>query len=913
MRIEVAVNRDVSSSTIKGNLLEDLSEKLLTAQSYDVESQIRLTATELDLLCTHRISGKKVYVECKAYRDKKIDANILKNLVGTLFLKGYDEAWIISTSEFGKDAKGLILEWKDNKNAPRVSFYTPEKVIDTLLRAKVIGYPPTQLIDNNLSSHQIGDWVLLITEYGDFWALTILSQGLPKYVSVFHTNSNIQVDNATWRNIAQTDSSLANLEYKDIELYKEHKIIESKTTSVVQVQIGDEWTDYRPSRPKDFVGRKKEISYLFKFFKKIRNQETDTRIFAITGNSGMGKSSLIAKIRNHAQNQSHKSNIFIYAVDLRAANNGDYVDSALLKVLSEAQHNGFGDQSIELAFSNAASPLNSESIQLFLTSLEVKKQIVVLVFDQFEELYSKPDMYQVFEKAQLLMLETSSVRSNFCLGFAWKTDSTIYNEHPAYFLWHRLSDHRVTRKLAPFSDRESQSILNILEKEIGENLHSDLRYNLVVSSQGYPWLLKKLCIHIFNKIKEGTDQNNLLKNQLSVESLFKEDIETLSASEISCLKVIAEKAPVDWHVIIEISSPDTIKSLIDRRLIIRSGDKLNIYWDIFREYLLTNTVPVIPLRYLPSNDFTSLFKVANCLEKTASKSIAELVRETGFSEGTIQNIGTNMIMFGIANREYSSYTLDNEIESSTEHNILIKVREKLSKHVFTLLLKENYRDLSFTTETLVDLFKTAYPDKEYSEKTFRSYTIRLCRWLEYCGLIESSQTGWSFKEKGEVLTSTRMQDIRKRNSRVFKAPSSPALTLEALIWIESEQIVSKEQIGEKKGYRNAVSTLRRFDLIELQDSNYILNKSKLLKFKNNKEALWLSGNSESILLEVIALLEANIELTGLEIGKYISEKYSYNWTEASQRRNGGGIRQWAYWLYEGKRNSEIPDCPGRLW
>ena len=119
------------------------------------------------------------------------------------------------------------------------------------------------------------------------------------------------------------------------------------------------------------------------------------------------------------------------------------------------------------------------------------------------------------------------MKLNFCLGFAWKTDSTTHSEHPAYFFWHTLSDYRITRKLSPFSDGESGAAISIFEKEINQKLHTDLRHNLIVSSQGYPWLLKKLCIHLYEKIENGADQNNLLENKLDIASLFKEDMDEL--------------------------------------------------------------------------------------------------------------------------------------------------------------------------------------------------------------------------------------------------------------------------------------------------------------------------------------------------------------------------------------------------
>lgn len=504
MKIEVALNKSASTKE-RGDLLEDLTEKLLTAQSYEVIKEIRFTAVELDLLCRHKISGKEIYVECKAYRDKNIDANILKNLAGTLFFKDYSEAWLIGTGGYGKEAKGFVKEWqeKPKEQATRLSFYDPEKVIESLINAGVIKARPEDKASEHMGSENlIGEWVLLVTKFGMFWAAATLSGGIPAGVICYYANNNeLLIDAKLQEKLSETDTSLNNLDFSIAKsgVSKSQELTTTKLVDVVQVQTGEAWTDYRPARPEDFVGRTKDINFIFDFFKNIKEKKTNTRIFAITGNSGMGKSSFIAKLKSKAGNYQNKNKFFVFPVDVRAATGPEYIYSSLLNALKSAQDKGFGDHKIDLILSDVGNPLNSETIKAFLESLEPKNQIITLVFDQFEELYSKPELFDVFEKAKALLLNAASMKLNFCLGFAWKTDSTTHSEHPAYFFWHELSDYRITRKLSPFSDGESGAAISIFEKEIDQKLHTDLRHNLVVSSQGYPWLNNKQGQALFDK------------------------------------------------------------------------------------------------------------------------------------------------------------------------------------------------------------------------------------------------------------------------------------------------------------------------------------------------------------------------------------------------------------------------------
>ncbi|EMJ8548221.1 restriction endonuclease, partial [Acinetobacter baumannii] len=90
MNIEICTPNSATTKD-KGDLLEKLSKNMLEAQNYHVDEEVRKTGSELDLLCKHNVSKKKIYVECKAYRDKKIDATIIRQLLGTVVFEDYDE------------------------------------------------------------------------------------------------------------------------------------------------------------------------------------------------------------------------------------------------------------------------------------------------------------------------------------------------------------------------------------------------------------------------------------------------------------------------------------------------------------------------------------------------------------------------------------------------------------------------------------------------------------------------------------------------------------------------------------------------------------------------------------------------------------------------------------------------------
>lgn len=896
MNIEVAVAPG-STTKQKGDLLENLASKLLTAQSYKVTKEIRFTGVELDLLCKHTVSGRIIYVECKAYRDN-IDANIIKNLAGTQMMRNFDEAWLITTAELGKEAKGLVEEWrsKDNPRAAQLSFYTPALVIESLINSGAISEPPRITVLKQIGSKNlVGEWTLLISTYGDFWLCTKLSGGIPIDVYAFYaTNGEPVLDEGLLSNLKQTDSSLQDLRFVSPEGPKADVITNSATTvDVATVQYGDSWSDYRPSRPQDFVGRERDQRTIWDYFKSVINNETATRAFAFTGDSGMGKSSLVAKMVDRAKSFRRGRKVFVYAVDLRAATTPAYIYSALLRCLRSAQESGFGNASIDISISDISAPLNSSSVKEFLDSVEDAGQLVVLILDQFEELYTKPELYDIFDRAKSLLLSCAALRSNFCLGFAWKTDSNTPDGHPSYFFWHSLSDYRITQKLAPFSDQDSQAALNVFEKQLGQRLDSDLRHNLLASSQGYPWLLKKLCIHIYEKIQEGAEQKDLLENELDVESLFNDDLKQLSSSERACLNFIAQRAPVDWFEVIETSTVETITSLTHRRLVVRSGDRLNIYWDIFREYLLTRKVPVIPLRYLPSTDFSSVWQVVKSLDHKKWLTVPEIARASGFSEGTVQNIGTDINMFGIALRDEGRYLLVPEIDGALAMSVARKAREKFKRHAFTLSLQARPSNTVVTVHDAEEFLKGMFPNSSYASTTWRAYAVRLCRWLELCGLLTLVREGWIYRDKGDVKEAELNK--RRRTHDLYMPPTSPEATLQCLEWLRSHgEFTTLEKMP--RGHSGSLRAIARFGLAVITNKTVRLDESALAKYSTSVEALQRGAAKEFSIQESMAILKDNPGVSSEAFGRLFSERMKLNWSSSTQLRSGRPLKQWSQWL-----------------
>jgi hypothetical protein len=911
MKIEVACKKS-DSTKVKGDLLEGISKELLEAQGYSVIEELRITGAELDLMCKHQVSGKEIYVECKAQKEK-IGAPILRQLNGTVDAYEYSEGWLLSTSEFGKEAKGFIDMWqkKPLPKSSKLSFYTPEKIIKSLQKASILCPPPIEEAKEYVGGDEfIGEWLLLLTSYGRYWAVYTLQGGAPCGVLIYNAKSGRHIqDEETLTNISRLETVLAdyNLHFGVCEEGGSPRSMITALPNVVEVQTGDSWDDYRPARPKDFVGRESTQKQILDLLKSTKEKTSDTRVFAITGKSGLGKSSLIAKVRDRARNKFHKNRYFIYAVDMRGAKTPSYISASLLACLKEAQKKGFGEV-IDIQLEDPSAPLSSPSIVEYLRTVEEKRQVICLVFDQFEELYSKTELFGVFSAASDLMLDVVSYKGNITLGFAWKTDSTTQQDHPAYHMWHNLSDYRREYKLDVFNKGEIIKSITAFEKEIKKKIPIELRLQIEQSCQGFPWLLKKLCINMFENLKQGGEVSPLLAD-LDVGGLFQDDLRSLSQAEHTCLKMIAKNAPADWSETIESSGISVLNSLVHKRLVIKSGDRLNVYWDIFKDYLLTGNAPVVPFNYIPTTDVSSMIKVAKNLNNSTYLSAANVSKKCEIKERTVWNVGADLVMFGIAERNGTSFKLHRKITDVTDIALIQKIRDKLGKHSLKLALYKDNSGKIVDKDTIADTLKSSLPKARFSDKTWKIYTNRLITALVYSGYLIRTGTDLVVQDKGAPLADAgRAQRQGRAKGLVFSATASPASTCETLLLIEENDDI--EEIVAN-GYNNSLTVLSRFDLISIEGSKIKINSQSIMKYGGNKEAVWTSAKNEPAISRCIEKLNQEPNITGPELGDFVSSEYDKQWTSASKSRNGNSLKQWSNWIREGMLESSIPPPPGR--
>lgn len=564
---------EADSTTKKGQILESFSREFLETQGFEVQEEVRLTGMEIDLLCRDTATGETVLVECKAYRNN-LPADAISKVLGNVIIRGANAGWLITTHGLSKDGRGIKHEWskKEIDERRKLRIYEPQELVERLISARLV-VDPISLDAASEEFRATDQAYLLVTERGRFWAVPMadLATGVTSACKLFHADSgNVAGDAMNW--IRTTDTSLAELDWTNTKPTAERsKLIEDELQSIVTVPMADAWSDLRPARPMDFVGREECINNVFGFFDSIRDAKTTTRLLALKAPSGWGKSSTVLKIVDKSRKPKNRKKIFVFAVDSRAATTKRFPELALTAAIKGAIDDGFVDAADDLVFGGSGNFFSSDSIKRFLNTLTNEGKVICLIFDQFEELLYKPELSEVFEDMKKLCTSVEGAQTNIAVGFSWRTDGSITTEHKAYHLWHELEDHRVEIDLPPFSDAEVSKAIGRFGKELGQVVSPQLRRVLIDNCQGYPWLLKKLCVHIFELVKSGSEQSDIIGQGLNIEELFRKDLERLSPGELACIKQIAKESPAEYFKIDQITD----------QIIHRSMSELHCYSEFF--------------------------------------------------------------------------------------------------------------------------------------------------------------------------------------------------------------------------------------------------------------------------------------------------------------------------------------------
>lgn len=901
--IEVAAAPE-TPTTERGRVLERFARRLLETQHYRVEEEVRLTGTEVDLLAVERATGERVFVECKAHRST-IAAEVLHKILGNVAFRGFSAGWLISTHALGKDAKGMRDEWEQRppEERRRLQMYDPPRLVERLVAARVIVAPGALARPADLRCAE--ESYLLLTTFGEFWAVPVLDgeAGMRQAALLYEAATGARVTApATLSAIAGTDTTLAGLRWlagKPANPEHEAERLRRELQSIVRIPIAEHWADYRPARPEDFVGRDQLQQEVIGFFDRVRTGQSQTRLFAVKAPSGWGKSSCVLKIASRASSTRGRRRFFVFAVDSRAATSRRFGELALFTALNEAIKAGFVEDPGGLTLGGADNPFATESMGRLLAALRRDNKVVCLVFDQFEELLYKEELEPVFDEMRALCNAVDEAQENLLVGFSWKTDGTIPAEHKAYHLWHSLADRRLEFELAPFTATEVATALNRFSQELGQQLAPQLRRLLTDHCQGFPWLLKKLCIHVLELAKGGMDQSDMLGRSLSIQELFRKDIERLNQTEYACIKQIAAEAPAEFFKISNTYGDDVVNRLLDRRLTVRSGPRLSIYWDIFRDYVLTEKVPYIPVNYIPQANFSNYVGGLRFLLRERETTYEALGAELGIEEATADNLVRDMVMVGNAQAVRGL----RHVEAIHEHagDAAVVLLDFFKSHVvYQRLASTVGAGGTFTEETMRAVTRRVLSapsssHKGFSERFLDQCAQKLLRWFRGLGLVGNGKNDADYvlvaRPPSPNFLDGEVPSIPRRARSLLLGEAPPEKAAAALHDLIAG-VASVEEVVRRHG-ANALTSLKNLGLIdERRRVQADLRESGV----EAAEQVRCRAMASPTVLLVKELVAAKPGISGTEVGAAVAERFGLSWSEGSKLRCGSALKRWARWI-----------------
>jgi DNA polymerase III delta prime subunit len=640
----------------KGKFWEEISAPLFRRHRWKVIENIEFQGMQTDIYVKHLDTGKRGLIECK-FEKSPIEAPAIYKLMGQADSEEVKYAYLLSTSDLNPKARGIVEKYH-NKQYDLV-IWSSNILAKVFMDIYDINLPEI----NESYANRVEAITLLITHKKDFFwvAEKIGDDGYPSHAIIFPIPKR-SVNSENWQEYFSRykifSETLEITVFNQTVIEPEDKSTNQLSSEIEKVTVSkinqaDSFDDYhRPSRPENFFGRAETQNEFWDFLKNVRDKKTDLRVVCFRGSTGVGKSSLVLKLASDCRQKQEYKNNFIYHVDVTSSyleKETLYVIAVIRKALQEAIDTGFIDIPNHQVFIESSEPpyFDSKSIKLVRQKLQEADRVILIFFDQFEEILTKNSLSSIYEMFEKIAYEVDSLKENLVLGFCWRTDVNLPTTNPAYFTWHNLTKVRKDIYFNEFSKQDSSSLLDGFEKYLNEKhkrkrkrLQKSIRDWLLENCQNQPWLLKRFCGDIYNQHLNGADVYSAEKKVITkfdIKTIFDKDIETATdiPGSYKCLEHIAKLSPVDKMDVCSQFNRDVINSLLKSKLVIENGSNYKIYWDMFREYLVEKKLPEMTISYRFRTNISTVLKIFRLLNQY--ETISDLVPVSGYKQKTVEN------------------------------------------------------------------------------------------------------------------------------------------------------------------------------------------------------------------------------------------------------------------------------------
>ena len=888
----------------RGKLFEKMIGEVLRHYGYKINKtpSVNYAGMEIDIEGELIATGIPLCAECK-YSEKQVDTPKLQAFIGKYITRWNKDkkchGLFLAIPGINSHAKGFYNEnWKNTPDYT-VVLYEEEQVLEAILNTNNVVHPDCIMQQIIHEVGKAGDWILLYTESGLFFIQYVIPPGsaIAEKVAIFNSQGKAITSEKTIDYITNLFPEIKNsIVILDEYSKAQYLQIEQEKEEIVEVKGSTTCFEYQfPASPEHFVGRKLVLDEVKSFLKDIINKNTSSRGLLFQGNSGWGKSSTVLASTGLLKKSEH----FAVAIDSRSASSSQFI----LRVIDYTRKK----------FDNFGGLISPDDITGFDGALdyllkigkilEEKEKVLFIFLDQFENIFFQ---IHTLKNIRNLFLKLCDAQTNVVIGFSWKTDligSTI--DFP-YQIQNDLVSSSKRVDLEIFSEVETNAILDKLSAELHTSIRKDLRFLLSEFSQGYPWLLKKLCAHVKAQRESGKSQANIAESFLNIEELFKEDIRYLSAEQDEALHQIAKIAPISVSEIGDEFSHTIVQSLVDRRLIVRIGNKYDVYWDIFRDYLNTGRLPVQENYMLRKNIGTILSVTKLLVDENGKLNINQIQEKLSLTEKTFYNIARDMRLLGLARSEEGFFMLNIDLPiEEKEFEIALKayLKERLQRNRLIWGLIEKLKlDEKISITKVAELLSSWCPYITASVKTWRTYARVFSDWMDRTDLAiyDSNKSMLVHYTPGEVIRERQFLRIKGRSRYKFICVQYSPVE-EALIRIANatKKNVSINWSGFTRSTKAKVlSTIEDLGLIR-RESNRIFVTRMLIYISENSEKrpalLGIQALKIESFVKFFELLK-KYKTTGrslFDLGKELKSILEIDWKDTTAHANAKIMLNWA--------------------
>jgi conflict system STAND superfamily ATPase/restriction endonuclease len=869
----------------KGHLFEKFVGKLMENFGFDevTESDVNVSADgiELDLSVKHSMMNKGAVIECKAYSNN-VKSGAFTSLYGKLAIARMDapdmQGYLFALPKLVPQGEELVRKAQTGDSSFQ---YINSNALLKILRER-------HLVREASHGHSlVSDRAIVITTEGLHSAEKCLDPAtrLAKSVAVWGIDDTSTVPDLVLELISES-SYAEGIPVLDAGAAAARSATVSPTESsgpIIITTVRGSQSDFEyqlPASPKFFVGRKSDVGKLKNIIKSRRG------VFVVNAQSGWGKSSLALQAAHLAE--AAKGTALV--VDTRTASSPAFVADALRNAALKAQ----GASVLTLPKDASWASLSS-AIATLEGSVWNKEGFSLIFFDQFENVFQDPATTREFRDLALRVRDASCP---LIIGFAWKTDLVSLTENHPYQHRDDIKGAGEHLNLSPLGARDVDTLLGRLEKGLGQSLSRDLRQRLREYSQGLPWLFKKLANHVISELASGSrTQEQLVSDALNVQSLFDADLSGLSPIENETIRYIARFAPISATDVTEKYEAAIVRSLLNARLAVAVGDKLDTYWDTFRDFLNTGSVPIEDSYIVRTNPPAVGQVLALVLAGGGDVTVAELMKRLSMSENSIHNRSREMRIFGLTAYEPNRVALLPEIlvASEPEQEVRRRIERALRRHrAFSLLMRLADRQTDgVSLSRYAQELPLAFPAVEGKPSTWRMYARAFVLWFDYAGLarLDASKiyiTAEQAAGRGSLLTPDAIPSSVGKKFSLRSANACVNLLAELAKEPRAATSLSREE-------GRCLASLERLKLVHKNTGGeWTCDASVFINGALDVHRLRRSLESEVPgAAECLKLIEANPKISSVDVGQLLKEAAGADWIPGTVASVGKVFKGWA--------------------